>query len=125
MSKEALKNIIAENEIDGVITMSLISQQQSQDYVQGQVYRAPGYYDPYYGYMYNRYQTVYTPGYYVENQTFVIEAVLHDLNLGMAEEDRLVWRGQSSLVNPTSVKSAATDFSLAVVNYLVKNGVVQ
>ncbi|MAY84687.1 MAG: hypothetical protein CMP59_11185 [Flavobacteriales bacterium] len=124
-SKETLKQIVLDNEIDGVITMSLIDKQESEQYVQGSVYSAPPYYDPYYGYMYNRYQTVYTPGYYIENETYVIEGALHDLNLGLDKEHRLVWRGQSSLVNPTSVKSAAVDFSLAMVNYLVKNEVVK
>lgn len=124
-SKESLKQIVVDNKIDGVISISLIDKEESQQYVQGQVYYAPPYYDPYGGYMYNRYQTVYTPGYYVEHKTYVIEAVLHDLNLGMQEQDRLVWRGQSSLTNPSSVKSAAVDFNVAMVNYLVKNGVVK
>lgn len=124
-SKESLRKIIMDNSIDGVITMSLIDKEEVTQYVQGNTYVTPTYYDPYGYYMYQRYTTVQTPGYYINSRKFVIEGVLHDLNLGMGEEDRLVWRGQSSIVDPSSVRSAAVDFNQAMVNYLVKNGLVK
>jgi len=124
-SKESLRKIIEENNIDGVITMSLIDQEEINQYVQGTTYVTPTYYDPYGYYMYQRYTTVQTPGYYISSKKYVIEGVLHDLNLGMAKEDRLVWRGQSNVVDPSSVKSASIEFNKAMVNYLVKNNVIQ
>ena len=124
-SAESLRKIVEENEIDGIITMSLIEHGQSQQYVQGAVYNAPPYYDPYGGYVYNRYNTVYTPGYYVDHETYLIEAVLHDLNLGNEEEHQLVWRGQSTLVDPSTVNSASHEFNVAMVKHLVKYEVVK
>ena len=125
VSRENLKKIVIDNEIDGVITMSLLSKETSEQYIKGRNYTAAPYYDPYGTYIDSRYRTVSTPGYYVQNKTYVIEAVLHDLNLGMEEDDRLVWRGQSTMVDPQSVKKGASDFSRAVVNYLVDNELVK
>ena len=124
-SAESLRKIVEDNKIDGIITMSLIDHDESQQYVQGAVYSVPPYYDPYGGYVYNRYNTVYTPGYYVDHDSYVIEAALHDLNLGNDEEHQLVWRGQSKLVDPSSVKSASHEFNVAMVKHLIKYEVVK
>ncbi len=124
-SKESLRKIVEDNEIDGVITMSLVDKEEISQYVQGTTYVTPTTYDPYGYYMHTRYTTVSTPGYYINSKKYVIEGVLHDLNLGMAKEDRLVWRGQSSLIDPSSVKAASVEFNKAMVSYLVKNGIVK
>lgn len=123
-SKESLRKIVIDNKIDGVITISLIDKEEISQYVQGSTYVTPTYYDPYGYYMYERYTTVQTPGYYINSKKYVIEGVLHDLNLGMSKEDRLVWRGQSSLIDPSSVRAAAVDFNKAMVNYMVKEGLL-
>ena len=106
-------------------TMSLVDEEESQQYIQGTTYTAPNYYDPYGYYMHYRYTTVYQPGYYVNSKKYIIEAVLHDLNKGMDKEDRLVFRGQSDLVDPTSIRAASLEFNKGMVNYLVKNNIVQ
>ncbi len=123
-SKESLRKVIDDNSIDGVITISLIDESEIKQYVQGETYVVPDYYYPYGYYTYQRYSTVSTPGYFVTSKKYVVEGVLHDLKNDGAE-DRLVWRGQSSLINPSSIKSASTEFSQAMVNYLVKNGLVE
>ena len=105
--------------------MSLIDKEGDSQYVQGSTYVTPSYYDPYGYYMYQRYTTVQTPGYYINSKKYVIEGVLLDLNLGMEKEDRLVWRGQSSLIDPSSVRAAAFDFNKAMVNYLAKEGLLK
>lgn len=123
-SRESLRKIIEDNEIDGVITLSLIDESEIKQYVQGETYVVPDYYYPYGYYAYQRYTTVSTPGYFVTSKKYVVEGVLHDLKGDINKQDKLVWRGQSSLINPTSIRSASTEFSQAMVNYLVKNKLV-
>jgi len=74
-----LIKIIKDNNIDGVITMSMIDSDESMDYELGRTVTVPTDYYRYGPYAFQRYSTIHEPGYYVETKSYLIEAVLHDL----------------------------------------------
>lgn len=125
-TEENLKKLITDNKLDGVITMSLVDSEESKRYKPGETYNvAAGYYRV--GkYLVRRYATVRTPGYYVPSKSYLIEAVLYDLQGDLSvEKKRLVWRGQSSLIDPSSIESAARSFTKTMVNHVVTDGIVK
>ena len=123
-NKEGLIAKIKENKLDGIITMSLIDSNESQRYQPGELQDVDlGYYRV--GkYLVRRYTAIETPGYYVPSKSYLIEAVLYDLKGNLDSEKSLVWRGQSKLVDPSSIESAAKSFTRAMVGHLINEGII-
>lgn len=118
--------IVKENNLDGIITVSLVDVQESSRYEQGENYTIPAGYSRFGRYWVQRYATVRSPGYYVDTKEYLIEANLYNLKGELTEDSQtLVWTGQSSLVDPSSPESGSKSFSKKMVNHLVKNGIVK
>ncbi|NAS11486.1 hypothetical protein [Poritiphilus flavus] len=116
--------IIKENELDGVITMALIDSKESERYQPGETVYVPSYYrvGRYIARGYNVYST---PGYYQPTKTYLIEAVLYDVKGELSEgKETMVWTGQSSLMNPSSLESASKSFTKRLVNQLIADNIV-
>lgn len=130
MSKEeqAPKNlikIIKTNNLDGIITMSLVDVEDSHRYKQGKSYSIPSGYYRVGKHIYRRYVTINEPGYYVPTRSYVIEAVLYNLKGELKEnQDTWVWTGESSLINPSSLQSSAEIFSKRMVNQIIKDNII-
>lgn len=117
--------IIKDNNLDGVITMSLIDEKDSHRYTPGRTYSVPAGYYKVGKYIYRRYITVREPGYYVPTQSYVIEAVLYNLKGELTvDKDTWVWTGESSLIDPYSLQSAANKFCSQMVGQILKDEVV-
>ena len=130
MSKEAQtpKNfikIIQNNDIDGVITMSLINTEDSHRYTPGNNVSVPVGYYRVGKHLFRRYVTIREPGYYEPTKSYVIEAVLYNLK-GILTENKntWVWTGETSLVNPSSLKSGASNFSKKLVGQIIKDKII-
>ena len=120
-----LIRIIKENNLDGIITMSLVDTKDSHRYEQGDSYSVPAGYYRVGKYLVRRYVTVREPGYYVPTKSYNIEAVLYNLKGDLVEgQDTWVWTGKSALVDPSSLKSAALIFSKKMVGQIIKDGVI-
>ena len=120
-----LIKIIKENELDGVITMALVDSDESSRYVPGESQSIPVGYRRFGKYYVRQYARIHTPGYYVPTKSYLIEAVLYDLKGELVEgKEAIVWTGQSSLVDPSSIESAAKSFTKKMVNHMVNNQVV-
>lgn len=125
-SDENIIKIIKKNNIDAIITMSMIDETEGQRYEPGEsITYADGYYRV--GkHIYTRYRTVSTPGYYVDTKSFLIEAMLFDLKGELNPgDDKVVWTGQSTLTDPSSLKSAALSFTNRMVKHLVEGEIVK
>ena len=123
---ENLVKIIKENQLDGVITMSLISEEEGSRYQPGEDYVIPAGYARFGRYYVRRYARVRTPGYYEETKNYLIEAVLYDLGGELKNrEETLVWTGQSTLVDPSSIESAAQSFTRRMVSHMVNNEIIK
>ncbi len=116
--------IIKENNLDGVITMALVDSKEADRYKPGETLYVPSYYRV--GeYIVRGYQTFNTPGYYTTEKSYLIEAVLYnvkgDLHKG---KETMVWTGQSTLLEPSSLKNASESFTKRMVNQLVTDRIV-
>ncbi len=124
-SGEILK-IITRNQLDGVITFTLVKTVESVKYQPGQIYsvgvgkKALGVY------WITNYKTIQDPGEFELTKSYIIEANLFDLK-GDAIEDQetLVWKGQSALDDPESREKAANKFTKPMIKYLLKKGIIK
>lgn len=98
---------------DGIITMQLKDVEKSTDYVQGSYYGGHGY-RGYYGY------GSYSPGYYTENKTFMVETNFYSIR-----ENKLIWSGTTSSLNPTSFNQTMDEIIYAIKSDLQKKGVLK
>jgi hypothetical protein len=127
---EALKNKVkakvAEQEMDGLMIISLIDKETSERYVNtNNYYGAAGYYGGapmgtvgFYGHPYGAYYnyyayaagTMYDTGYYVKDVTYYLEAKLFD-----AKNDKLLWFARTKTTNLEDVEKEAAVFADLIV----------
>ncbi len=110
--------------VDGAIGISLVNVRDRTDYVPGDSYMYPSGYYRYGRYVYRNYDRIYTPSYYENVKEYVIESNLYDVMVTSDKENALLWKGQSTLQNPSSLGGAASSYAGNLVDYLVKNKVV-
>ncbi len=117
-------NIIKENDLDGLITMALVNSKETDRYKPGETLYAPSYYRV--GqYLVRGYRTYNTPGYYTTEKSYLIEAVLYNVKGELHKgKETMVWTGQSSLLEPTSLESASKSFTKRMVNQLIADAIV-
>ena len=120
MEKEVIEMILKQNNITGVILVSLLDAQKDTHYVPGSTAYAPMYYGrPYYGYYGSVYSNVYSPGYYETTTSYFIECNAYRLS-----DEKLVYSAQTKSVDPSSVDKFAYEFSKAIVTDLSQKGVL-
>ena len=90
---------------DGVIEMHLKQVEMSTSYTPGT------YYGGWYGYR------NYTPGYYSQDQTFMVETNFYSL-----KENKLLWSGTTSSLNPTSLEKTMDQIIYTIKYELQKKG---
>jgi hypothetical protein len=93
---------------DGIIVMHLTDVEKSVSYNQGSSYGG------WYGYR------SYTPGYYTENKTFLVET-----NMYSVKDDKLMWSGTTSSLNPTSFDKSMDEIITAIKTELQKKGILE
>ncbi|TAI47321.1 hypothetical protein [Flagellimonas allohymeniacidonis] len=116
--------IIKENNLDGVLTMALVDSNEKERYQPGETVYIPSYYRV--GkYIYRGYRTYSAPGYYTNAKSYLIEAVLYNVKGELFEgKETMVWTGQSSLLEPSSLKAASQTFTKSMVNQIVADGII-
>ena len=107
---EASKKLMEGKDFDGVLVFRLVDKDKSETYVPG------GYGGGYYGYHTGYWGAYYDPGYYTENVTYYVETLLFSL-----KQDKLLWTGVTSTLNPTSIKSAMSSIAETVYTQLKKD----
>jgi hypothetical protein len=105
--QKVVEQKLVKDGFDGVIIMRLTDVQKSLSYNQGTTYGG------WYGYR------SYTPGYYSEDQTFMVVTDMYSLR-----DNKLLWSGTTSTLNPTSFGQAMDDIITAIKTQLQKNGFV-
>jgi hypothetical protein len=90
---------------DGVIVMHLKQVEKSTSYTPGT------YYGGWYGYR------NYTPGYYSQDQTFMVETNFYSL-----KENKMLWSGTTSSLNPTSFERTIDQIIYTIKFELQKKG---
>ncbi len=110
--------------VDTAIGISLINVRDVTEYEPGMSYSYPSGYYRYGRYIYQNYNHVYSPGYYVETQEYVIESNIYDVMVASDKENALLWRGQSVIHSPSSLNQAARSNASNLVNYITKNNII-
>jgi len=108
--KQTEEKLIADG-FDGIVLMHLTDVEKSTSYVQGSSYGGYGRYG-WYGYG-------YTPGYYVEDKTFLVETNFYQL-----PGAKLLWSGTTSSLNPTKFESTMDQIIYAIKVDLQKKGLI-
>ncbi len=107
---------------DGIILMRLTTIEKSLSYNPGTSYG--GYYGGYYGYRGYGYGGYYgggyAPGYYSEDQTFLVET-----NFYRISDRKLLWSGTTSSLNPTSLNSTLDEIIYTIKYDLQKKGLIK
>lgn len=123
---ENLIRLIKKHQLDGVITMSLVDTAEVTRYEPGEDYFIGLGYRRFGDYYIRQYTTIRTPGYYVPSRSYLIEAVIYDFDRGLSSKaETIVWKGQSSVVDPASIKSAAKIFTKKMVMHLIEEQIIR
>ena len=120
--RKVVESAIEGSHIDAVLVTHVVSIEQEEVYRPSMdyqpLYSSGAYYNrPYYGgmYGYHGYVTTYVqqPGYYTEEQTYVLESNLYDV--ASAE---LIWTTRSQTNAPESIQQAVKDISSLIISDL-------
>jgi len=93
---------------DGIILMHLTDVEKSVSYNPGTSYGG------WYGYR------GYTPGYYTEDKTFLVETNMYSI-----KDDKLLWSGTTSSLNPSSFDKSMDEIITAIKTELQKKGILE
>lgn len=108
---------------DAVLTASLIDSNADIRYVPGTIAYAPVSRHPttsnFSGYYSHLYSQVFTPGYYVDSNTYFLETNLYD-----AASEQLRWSAQSETYDPRSLRSFAKRFARLTLSKLSQDGML-
>ncbi|WP_075591068.1 hypothetical protein [Labilibacter marinus] len=122
LDEKTIESKIKAGGYDAVLVSSLIDVNEQDVYEQGS-----NYYPMHYGYrryIYNGYGYAYSPGYYRQQKTYVVESRLFDTAKENAKE-AIVWSGQSSLTDPSSYESGAKQYASTLVKTLLKSNTIK
>jgi hypothetical protein len=106
--EKLLQTQLIKDGFDGIIVMHLTDVEKSVSYNPGTSYGG------WYGYR------TYTPGYYTEDKTFLVET-----NMYSVKDDKLMWSGTTSSLNPTSFDKSMDEIIYAIKTELQKKGILE
>lgn len=124
-SEDKIIDIIKNGNYDAVLVASLVDV-NTKDVRESSNYYG-GVYPVRYGYgryIYSSYNFAYSPDYYRQQQTFVLESRLFDTS-ETTKEEALIWTGQSNFTDPNSYESLSKKFAKTVVDALLKSQILK
>lgn len=115
-SQKAVETKLLADNVDAVIMMRLKEVEKSVTYNQG-----TGYYGGYYGGWYGGYRGgYYSPGYYSEDKTFVVETNVYDV-----KENKLMMSITTTTLNPTAVEKSLDGIIYSIKYEMMKKGLIK
>ena len=111
-SNDELKQKVAGMQADAVLIFIPKAADKSVNYTPPTY---TGYYRGWYGGMYS-----VSPGYYSESTTYRAQA-----NLYTTSDEKLIWTGDLSTTDPSSVETAALQIAQSIYDDWLKNGLVK
>jgi len=126
--RETIKQKVAEQNMDGLLIVSLFDAFKEKRYVPGKstsvgvgfspgMYPAYGY--PYYGYIGYSFNTMSTPGYYQDASIYFVESNLYDI-----ASEKLIWTGQTRTKMETSLEVEAEKLGRLLVKSMIQGKVL-
>jgi len=126
--RQAIVQKVTEQQMDGLIIVSLFDSKKEQRYVPGKsvsvgigispgVYPAYGY--PYYAYFGYAFETMSQPGYFVDASTYFTESNLYDITT-----EKLIWTGQMSTKMENDLEDEGALFGRTLVRAMFEGKVL-
>jgi len=100
--------------VDLIVIMRLVDVKEETRYVPGSSMPGYGGYWGGYGYAAPMY---YTPGYYTTDKKYLVET-----NVYSVEQDKLVWSGTTSSMNPSKIETTTAEIVDAVIEKMKEEG---
>lgn len=125
--KEVVREKVAKNKIDGLLTITLLDAQQEERYVAGSSIGVSIAYNGYPTYAYNPYdyyayaygEVFSKPGYYVNSSTYFLELNMYDIST-----EKLLWSGQMTVKDPSSIHKEEEKFAEVIIHELLSKKVI-
>lgn len=126
--KKFVKKKINENNIDGLMVLTVFNKQTEQRWVNDRSYHmgGAGYYGTpfgysgrYYDYYAYSFGTIYNDGYYVDDVTYFIDCNLYDI-----ESEQMIWSGNIKIKNIVSVEEEADVLGYIIARQLYDKKIV-
>jgi hypothetical protein len=118
--KEAITQRLKADNIDLIMIMRLVDVNEETRYVPGSAMNSYGGMSGYGGYWggYGYAAPIYyTPGYYTTDKKYLVET-----NVYSVEEDKLLWSGTTSSMNPSKIETTTAEIADAVIEKMKKEG---
>lgn len=113
-----VKKKLSERGIEGALVLSVRNVDQKTTYYSSGMYPSAYYsFGGYYNYAWNY---MYDPYMYSSSNVYVdIEILIYSL-----KDDKLVWYGESTSINPESIEQTISELAVAVKNQLITDGLL-
>jgi hypothetical protein len=121
-SKDDILQKVKESNSDAIFTVALISKEDRDRYVQGEVNTSPsyGWYGSFGGYYGTIAGPIYTPGYYTTDKTYYLESNLFD-----AKSEKILWSARTEAYNPSSIEKFCKQYTETMIKQLERDGVIK
>ena len=120
LNKAAITQRLKADGTDLIVIMRLLDVKEESRYVPGSGTNGyggmPGYGGYWGGYGYAA-PMYYTPGYYTTDKKYLVET-----NVYSEEQDKLLWSGTTSTMNPSKIETTTTEIVEAVIEKMKKEG---
>ena len=115
---DAVKKKLSERGMEGALVLSVRNVNQRTSYYSSGIYPSAYYtFGGYYNYAWNY---MYDPFVYSSTNVYVdIEILIYSL-----KDDKLVWYGESTSVNPKGIQETISELAASVKNQLVEDGLM-
>lgn len=115
---DAVKQKLSERGMEGALILSVRNVNQKTSYYSSGMYPSAYYtFGGYYNYAWNY---MYDPFVYSSTNVYVdLEILIYSL-----KDDKLVWYGQSTSINPKSIERTISELAVSVKNQLVEDGLL-
>jgi hypothetical protein len=121
-SKINMLNRVKNKNVDGILTISILSKETESRYIRGRYpYDPLGYpfYNDFWGYYNYWYPSFYDNGYYVQNKVYFIETNLYDV-----QSEKLMWSAQSKTYNPEELHLFSREFATVITSKMKADGML-
>ncbi|ULQ55570.1 hypothetical protein KJS94_13035 [Flavihumibacter rivuli] len=112
----SFKDKLLADGFDGAIVMRLVNIEKETSYVPGTA-SYPGYYGGFGPYYYSSWNAFYSPGYYTTDKIYNVETNVYSL-----KQDKLIWTGITSTVNPSKVDKAINEIVTVIKDKMKSEG---
>lgn len=120
ISREEMLQRIIDAGCDGIITFTMLDVLEKDRYEPGIVGGMPfGYYGSFFGYYSHRFPTVYSPGYYTTDKTYLFETNIYDV-----QNESIVWSAQSKAYNPSDYDKWFKGYIKMLRQKMIEDGLI-